>query len=188
VVSEVVALLGATGQEARVQTLIRDATRIAEQIARRKLYFRTYEEVLEGGDDRLYLQARPVSDVISVAPDGGGLPIDEARYEIWAEEGFLYRVRWPRGAWRVRYRGGYWLPSMSGDKPATAADVGQEGRHIRKAVEDIVVLSFQMDGVDRTIKSERAGGRASVSTEYETGIWCPEGAEAVLKRLAPIVA
>jgi hypothetical protein len=190
-VAGVLALLGASDED-RVQELIQDATRFAEELACCKLWRRTYEEVVraEGNDDRLYLSVRPiVSLTTNPALDPDGTPLEDVDFELWWEQGFLsHRRAWPRGAWRQTYEAGLWLPSM-GDNTDGDPDIAVQGRQIRRAIEEIVVNSYQLDGVDRSVAADRMGGRASISTDYfEAGkLFVPEAAAQVLRRLAPIV-
>lgn len=190
VLSSTVTLLKASSaQQSRVQELIQDASRLAEQIACRSLWFRGYEQTVEGGDDRLYLSVRPISQVTAVRATLGGEAVSPSLYDLWPEDGAISRQggAWTRGSWLVAYEGGYWLPSMTGPRPETAADVAITGRHIRKAVEDIVVASWSVDKMDRGVRAESMGGKASISTTYNTDLYIPDGALAVLRRLAPIV-
>lgn len=182
------------GEQTRVERLIHDATRTAEAIACRYLWRRTYEALVEGdGGPELILPVRPVESIASVT-FGDDDPIEEGtepdQFELWAEPGTLYRRSgWLRGepGWRVLFVAGYWLPS-DGEAPGAAAhDVEVEGADLRRAVEEIVRLSWELDGADRTVVSERIGGRAGLATQYDHQIYVPQGAESVLARLRPIV-
>ncbi len=181
--------------EPRILDLIRDATRVAERIACRRLWYREYEQVLEGDDgDRLYLQARPIASVVSVFQVGSD-PLTEGaddaeHFEIWGDDGFLNRpALWSSCAkWRCRYFGGYWLSSMADPKPAAAPDISIEGRHIRRAIELIVKCSWESDAQDSTVKSDRVGGAAPITTTYRDNLAIPKAAMKVLEALAPIVA
>ncbi|HAX82097.1 MAG TPA: hypothetical protein DCY40_05985 [Actinobacteria bacterium] len=186
------------GDLTRVTALVEDATRIGEQIARCRWIYRDYEALVEGDrDERLWLPVRPVAAVALIHLDGdadetvdAGTEDDE--YEIWPEDGSLRRrVGWMSGGlrWRVRFTAGYWLPaSMAGALPAGAASIDVEGRHVRRAIEEIVQTSIGIDRLDRTVKSDRIGGLASVGTEYDTGIWVPKGAERTLRSLGSLIA
>lgn len=173
----------------RVELLVQDATALAERIACRKLWFRGYEQIAAGCGDRLYLDARPIASVSSIAPATGGSPLDPSGFEVWPEDGALFRPGsgWGRLDWRVAYFGGYWLPSMQGDVPDGAAALGERAPHIAKAVEDIVAASWDSDRLDRSVRSESMGGKTAISTTYNTDLTVPADALAVLKRLAPIV-
>lgn len=180
-------------EEPRIQQLIQDATRLAEQLACRRLWYREYEERLEGDDtDRLYLQARPIASVTSVAfgtDDALVEGTEPDEFEVWPEEGFLYRqAGWLAGTpgWRCRYFGGFWLVSMGTAPGGGEVELDVDGGHIRRAIEDIVRLSYQMDGQDHTVKREKIGGAAPIEYEFRDGLWCPKGAVQVLERLAPI--
>ena len=94
-----------TTDETAVGEIIGQVTDLAERLAKlRFLWFRTYEAVLEGdGDDRLYLLAgRPLATVTEVKQGVDGDPLLEgseaADYDVWNDDGFLYREDcWPAG-------------------------------------------------------------------------------------------
>ena len=87
----------------------------------------------------------------------------------------------------MRYRGGYWLPSM-GVNADGVPDIVREGVDLRRAISEILAVSWQLDVNDRTVKSESIGGAAPVSTIYENNIAILKSAERILRGLAPIVA
>lgn len=182
--------LGATGEEAAVGKLIERMTDQFERLAGLKLWYRGYREVIEGGDDdRLYLSARPVVAVSSVA-QGTDDPLDEGseddEYEIW--DSYLYRADcWPSGRppWTVNYTAGWWLPSM-GETPAagtTALAVAQP--EVELAIQRMVELQWQIQAGDQRVRRAKLEGMA---LEIDTGVWIPKTAERVaagLKR--PVV-
>lgn len=185
------------GDAGRVEALVADATRLGEQLARRKWVYREYEAILPGSDDeRLYLPVRPIASVSLVHLDtDSDHQVEEGTgdddFEIWPEVGLLRRrAGWYDGGvpWRVRFFAGWWLPaSMTDPKPAGAASIDVEGRHVRRAIEEIVQTSIGVDRLDRTVRSDRLGGLASIGTEYETGVWVPPGALRTLRSLGPAV-
>jgi hypothetical protein len=176
------------GDSARVTALVEDATRIGEQIARCRWIYRDYEALVEDrGDDqgRLWLPVRPVAAVALLHLDDDADETVEAGaedddFELWPEAGVLRRrAGWSTGGvpWRVRFTAGYWLPASMGEEvPADAASIDVEGRHVRRAIEEIVQTSIGVDRLDRTVKSDRIGGLASIGTEYDTGVRVPKGA------------
>lgn len=180
------AKLGTT-DEASVLTLIERMTALAETLADVRLWYRGYRERIEGDSgDRLYLQARPIAAVSSVRfatddPLTEGTEDDE--FEVWAEEGFLYLANcWDSGrpGWTIDYTGGWWLTSM-GATPATGAVKLETDRpDVALAISEMVTLQWQIDTGDRRIKSAKL---SSMAVEYETGLWIPKTAEAILRGL-----
>ena len=186
------------GEETAVQDLIRDVTRVAERIASRPLVYADYEELLEGtGQVRLFLQARPIdttSGAVSTVQFSDDDPLiegtDTVDFAVWPN--FLYREDgWPSGlpGWKIIYKGAYYLPSMVAAKPTGAADVDVEGRHVRRAILEIVQLAWARDHSDRSLRSERTAGSLGMAREFvEDGFWIPESARKVLAGIARKVA
>lgn len=182
------ATLGATaGDDAAILALIQEATRQAEIIAARPLVYAVYQEriVLDRpGQQWLYLQARPVSAVTSVAY-GTDTALDEGtdpdEFAVWPSG--LYREDgWDTGepGWAVTYAGGYWMPaSMSGSKPATAESIDVRGLHVRRAILEIVHATWERDARDPSLRSLAKSG-ATASWATESGLVLPAGAVGAL--------
>lgn len=194
--ADALALLGAGASESsRVAAIVQNATRVAEDIARRWLWYRSYVEITEGAaHDRLYLQVSPLAAVSACNLLDSDTEIEDGsdlgEFEIFADTGILrMRGGWwlERARYQVAYTGGWWLQSMGVTPAAGAQSLAVTGRHILRAVEEIVELTYQSDSADRTVSSERIGGRASLAITYRDNLAIPQTALDTLRALAPLV-
>lgn len=182
-------LLGApASDDDAILALIQEATKQAETIAAKPLVYAVYQEriVLDiPGQQWLYLQARPVSSVTSVAY-GTDDALDEGteadEFAVWPRG--LYREDgWDTGepGWLVTYAGGYWMtPSMGASPPATAQTIDVGGLQVRRAVWEMVHATWTRDARDTTVSGRSAPGGASVRYAGDGSLVIPPGAVGLL--------
>jgi hypothetical protein len=187
------AWLGAdAADDTRIQALIEEATRTAEDIAGRRWIYRVYQEriVLDQWSQWLYLQARPVASVTSVAWSDDALVegTDSDEFSVWPR-GLYMEDGWIAGrpGWLVTYAGGYWLPaSMTGTMPTTAQSIDVDGLTLRRAIWEIVHATWERDRRDATLRGFSKSG-ASASFAGEGGLVVPPGAVGMLGGLGGAV-
>ncbi len=188
------ARLGAVREEAAVGVLIEQKTRHFEELSALKLWYRVYESVVEGdNDDRLFLGARPIVAVTSVSI-GDDDPLTEGPedddFDVWNEDGYLLRENnWESGGarWRIDYTAGWWLPSMpDGEFAASGAlRLAVDRPDVELAIYEMVVLQWQIDKRDRTVKSGSVAGFGAV--QYGIDQWMPKTAHQTVVQLRPLV-
>lgn len=192
-VADVYTDLGAVSaaDQARAQRILRQATAVAEKIALRHLWHRSYEARIDGdGLDRLFFPVCPIDEIESVTfgPDGDELVEDED-FVLFRDKGYLLGLDrvFCQGSpfWISTFTAGYWIPTNTGTAPATARKIEIHGLDIQAAIWEMVRFSYRAWKNDPTIKSERIGGAASIALEYETGLYLPERSCATLQRLRP---
>ena len=192
VVADVYTDLGAvsSADQLRARRIVQQATAAAERIALRPLWFRTYEERTDGdGLDRLYLTVAPVCEIVSCAFGDDDALEEETDFLLFADKAYLLGLDtvFPAGSpyWITEYTGGLWIPTNGGSPPTGAKRIEVFGMDVQAALWEMVRYSYRAWKNDPTIKSERIGGAASIATEYETGLYLPEGSCEALRRLRP---
>ncbi len=187
--------LGTTDEDA-VGEIISQVTDLAERLAKlRFLWYATFEAVLEGdGDDRLYLRAgRPLAVVTEVKQGVDGDPLLEgseaADYDVWHDDGFLYREDcWPDDKlWRVTYSGGWWVPSMGDDAAADAANAQQlknDGARVERAIWRAVKASWESDDRESRVRREK---NRTQEMEFFDGLAVPNESLDVFRSVGPPV-
>lgn len=181
-------LLGATASDDdAILELIQEATRQAEVIAAKPLVYAVYQERIvldKPGQQWLYLQARPVSSVTSVAygtDDALVAGTESYQYAVWPR-GLYMEDGWDAGepGWLVTYAGGYWMtPSMGASPPATAQTIDVGGLQVRRAVWEMVHATWKRDKRDPALTSlSKAGASASWATG--SGLVVPAGTVGLL--------
>jgi hypothetical protein len=170
------AKLDAVGEEDDVGTLIEEVTDEVERCANLRLWYREYEEVVQGGGtDKLYLSARPVVSVTSPVTHCNDDEVDEGtedgEFRIWPDFlslpcstcattgsvgpryfGTPAAAGWLRGDWTVQYFGGWYLPSMDDPVPTGAQRLEVGFPSLAGAIFDVVKTTWDIRQADPTLK------------------------------------
>lgn len=160
------------GDDDRILEIIEDLTQEGERLSPGRWVYAVYKEqiVLDNLQTMLYLQARPVASVTSVAfgtataLDAG---TDATEYAIWPGQGLYRENGWDTGepGWAVTYAGGYWLPSMGAAPGSPVADIDVEGVHLRRALWVSLQATWAEDrDPDSRVKSVNIAGAVAVTT------------------------
>ena len=165
-----------------MEDLIAQMTSAAEEIAELYIWYRGYQERVHGSSgDSLYLGARPIVTVSLVQQKNGdsvteGSGNDE--FEIWADQGYLYRfVTWPSISYTVDYFGGWWVPSMDEPLDPGAQKLSDVRPDVELAIQEMVTTQWQLAGTNRTFKEVRQESlEEEILVKYRENIQVPKSA------------
>ena len=184
------ARLDAVADEAVISGIITEVTDEVERQAGVRVWYREYLERVEGGGhEHLYLGARPIVSVVSVADDSGYTVTEGSDYDqfvVHQEDGSLLRSSWPAIVWTVRYFAGWYLQSMADPVPTGAYRLEAERPSLAGAIFEAVKLTYEFRSSPALLKRAK-----SKLTEVEyfpaSAIYAPTRLSSILAGIRGVV-